>query len=137
MENKRYFDVLQQIYQDLESDLKNLADDCKACGSCCEFSKETHLLFASRIEWEYLFYCHGSCENIDETTCPFIKESKCTARDGRTLACRIFFCDSLKKDEREQLYEKYLDRIKELHKQENIEWTYSTMKSFCQDIQEA
>lgn len=124
---------LQDIYEELNSDLGLQNVNCDACGKCCDFHAFDHVLYASRIEINYIL------ENIntplpkfqDNKTCPFMIDRHCTVREFRTLGCRVFFCDTeYKKDLTQDIYNKYYRKIQELSIKHNLNWEYKPLNDY-------
>ncbi|HHT9106248.1 MAG TPA: YkgJ family cysteine cluster protein [Candidatus Wujingus californicus] len=123
-DSKIYIELVK-IYQDLEKEIGKINPECKMCGTCCNFGKYKHVLYASSIETDFLEkFVDVHAFNVTDNVCPFLKDNKCSIRNFRTLGCRIFYCDSKHKDTSYGLYERYLRKIKKLSNKYNIEWKY-------------
>lgn len=125
---------LLQIYEDLASELDQLAPVCELSGRCCRFKEYGHRLYLSRTEAELLLkdgLPPGT--TIDESGCPFQIGGLCTAREKRPFGCRVYFCDPNYAGRAEVLSEKYLDRLRELHRITDTPWDYGELHLFLQD----
>ncbi|MBN2802305.1 MAG: hypothetical protein JXR91_04335 [Deltaproteobacteria bacterium] len=127
---------LQAIYESLKSSLYLKGPNCLMCGRCCNFKEYGHELWLTSLELTYLLLSEGypDFEQLSvHSTCPYMLKGKCTAREGRVLGCRIFFCQ-LDKDEMELLHEEYFDKIVALHKKYNIQVEYGELLSSLNNL---
>ena len=129
---------LQNIYEELNSEMGAQNVNCDACGKCCNFQTFDHVLYASRIESDYIL------ENVntplpefqDNKTCPFMIDHYCTVREFRTLGCRVFFCDNeYKKNLSQDIYNKYYRKIQELSIKYNLDWEYKPLNDYLKPYQ--
>ncbi len=128
---------LSQIYRELDKCLSKLAPECKACGECCHFDSFGHVLYASSMEVNYLLEKAGPPkEPITKKVCPYLVNNLCTAREERTLGCRIFFCQKDWQSTSQDLYHKFFRRIKELSIKYQLEWYYTSMLSALGELKE-
>ena len=122
---------LLKIYEDLASDIAQLAPVCEVSGRCCRFEEYGHRLYLTSPESELLL-SEGlpAGAEINTATCPFQIEKLCTAREKRPLGCRVFFCDPSYAGHAEALTEKYLARLKNLHQATGTDWVYASLHHF-------
>ncbi len=129
MDKLQAFSALQAIYEKLDEDLQEIQSECKACGSCCDFSENEFVLYASRIERDFL----GQAASHETgsggpgqalAVCPYLDGKLCRAREFRTLGCRTHFCSSLSREPGMELYEKYLREISKLSQEAGVDWDY-------------
>jgi len=127
---EQLFSELKELYRLFEQDLSLINPCCNKCGSCCNFGKYDHVLYASSIEVDYLTH-HVKVPDFDisEDVCPFLKNNKCDVRDYRMLSCRTFYCDEKHKEETQLLHEKYHRLIKALYNKYHLDWKYSPFLS--------
>ncbi|MFQ5863060.1 MAG: hypothetical protein ACE5IC_08040 [Candidatus Brocadiales bacterium] len=119
---------LRKIYRDLDEELSTLAPPCKACGKCCHFQEYGHALYVSDIEVGYMLDNVGWPKTvIKKEVCPYLFNNKCTIRECRPLACRIFYCQEDWRTTSSDIYEKYHRKIKDLCVANGIEWNYSPL----------
>ena len=124
---------LESIYSALDNEVKSHNNVCNACGSCCDFGKFDHILFASIPEVEYIVASVVIPENdLVPGQCPFHDGKTCSIHKSRTLGCRVFYCNQgYKKDYAPDIYEKYYRKIKDLAFRYEIDWEY---KPFLESI---
>jgi Fe-S-cluster containining protein len=126
--------ALAAIYDEVEAKAVSVGAACRACGQCCRFTEGGITLFASAIEMAYLIAESGpppaeavlaegaalaeavSAEAAADVIwrCPYQRENQCTARRGRTLGCRTYFCDGKVRRSGEGLYVETLRKIQRL-----------------------
>ena len=114
------------LYAELEKELPQGL--CAACGKCCHFRDAGHILFVTGVERVYFEAKHPGFPLFDEPpeVCPFLKGLLCTAREGRTLACRNHFCCE-DRNLRERRYEKYLAELRRIGRRLGIPYDYSPL----------
>ena len=69
-----------------------------------------------------------------QETCPYLAGGSCTAREGRPLGCRVFFCDPKYAGVGERLTEKYLRKIGELSDRLGMAWDYKPFLAHLDDL---
>ena len=92
---------LAALWQDLDRRLAEPQAACRACGRCCDFPRQSHILFATRLELEVCLSWARDHAVVAEPTarrrlaageCPFLEAGRCAVRPARPVGCRIFFC---------------------------------------------
>ncbi|MFH1021966.1 MAG: hypothetical protein V1809_01090 [Planctomycetota bacterium] len=117
--------ALEEIFRRLDAEIAAMGASCAACGDCCRFKESGLVLMASRVEVERLLATSGPPPHPwDGNACPYLADDVCTAREGRVLGCRIYFCAPRMKPLMPGLYEKYLRDLKSLHDRLGIPWEY-------------
>jgi len=129
---------LLEIYDDLAAEIARAAPVCELSGRCCRFKEYDHTLFISRPEAELLLE-QGLPPNavVDEAGCPFQINGLCTAREGRPLGCRVYFCDPNYAGVGETLSERFITRLKELHAATETSWEYGPLHRFLKEAESA
>lgn len=135
---KKIWQEMAKIYTNLEKELSLLPSPCTSCGFCCHFNAAEHFLYASAIEIMYIFTKY-KISNVPKNNevCPFLKDNKCTIYDKRMLGCRTYYRLHTKEEtiKAEEIYEKNLTLIKELHQKYKIEWNYQNcMDAFLEYV---
>lgn len=88
------FERLEELYRELDALLAAVRPVCIARGVCCRFEEAGHELFATALEADYAAHHHPSAPEPEAPgRCPYHVGGKCTARVGRPLGCRTYFCD--------------------------------------------
>ncbi|MES2791518.1 MAG: hypothetical protein V4719_18010 [Planctomycetota bacterium] len=125
---------LLRIYDDLAQDLAALAPVCDLSGRCCRFKEYGHRLYISRTEAELLLQDGLPVDStVDEASCPFQIGQLCTAREKRPFGCRVYFCDPKYAGQAEILSEKYLEQLRELHRETGTPWEYAELHLFLEE----
>jgi Fe-S-cluster containining protein len=124
---------LKKIYADLERDLTDLQVACETCGECCHFSSFGHALRLTQLELAYLITHHGLRRPVQDGVCPYLEGTRCAARLGRSLGCRVFACRA-DKAQTEDLYERYFIKIRELAKKNGMTLTYGELLQTLREI---
>ena len=117
---------MSELYVELEKELEHLGPSCVACGACCRFAEYDHEMWLTNLELAYLLGKHGLRRETQKGVCPYLEDDQCTAREGRALGCRVFFC-SLPSDFPADLSERYLERLKAIAKEEGVELLYGEL----------
>ena len=121
-----------QLYHEADREVAAAAPVCIASGRCCRFKEYGHTLFLSNLEAEVLLAAappHDP-EAVTADFCPFQKDTLCTAREPRPLACRVYYCDPAYQETGAQISEKYLRRLKELADEHGTGWLYAPLHHF-------
>jgi Fe-S-cluster containining protein len=116
---------LLALYDELDREVAAAGAVCQVSGRCCRFVEYGHTLFLSRVEAELLLEQPAKGETqLDEANCPYQVDRLCTARERRPLGCRVYFCNPEYEGKAEEISERYIKRLKELHAAHGREWDY-------------
>lgn len=128
---EKLFEALRQLYADLDKELKNHPQPCTGCGGCCHFSKAEHRLYGSSLELALMMETHPNPQIHDEDRCPHQVGLACQVREERLIGCRTFFRLHTKSQSMaaEELHETFLSRLKDLHRQWDLDWEYRDLMS--------
>lgn len=128
---------LRELYAALDADIAARGLVCDGCGECCHFDTVDHLLYASRLERDFLLETAGSpplpgdadlaALVADGMRCPYQSEGKCLARDGRVLGCRLHFCRWPDGGDEDDFQEKWHRELKRIHDDCGEEWLYTRL----------
>ena len=69
--------------------------------------------------------------------CPYQVEGLCTAREGRPLGCRIYFCDENAQSWQNEVYEKYHARLRGVHERFGVPYRYVEWRAGLRELMEA
>ncbi len=120
-----------ELYADVDREVAAAGPVCVASGRCCRFKEHGHTLFVSNLEAEVLLEAAPAYETpVSADFCPFQKESLCTAREPRPLACRVYFCDPNYQECSHEITEKYLTQLKALAEEHEVAWQYAPLHVF-------
>jgi hypothetical protein len=127
-----------ELYEEVDADVQAAGPVCVASGRCCRFKEFGHVLFLSNLEAEVLLHAAPPYEQpVSTDFCPFQKDNLCTAREPRPLGCRIYFCDPAYQERMKEITEKYLARLKQLARQQGMDWRYAPLHHFLHCPEEA
>jgi Fe-S-cluster containining protein len=123
-----------ELYQQVDAEVKSAGPVCVASGRCCRFAEWGHVLYISNLEADMLLSAAPPYETpVSQEFCPFQKEKLCTAREPRPLGCRVYYCDPNYQETGNAITEKYLARLKELAREEGVEWRYAPLHVFLNE----
>ncbi|MDP6368526.1 MAG: YkgJ family cysteine cluster protein [Planctomycetota bacterium] len=112
---ERAGDALAQLYLDLDRQVAEHAPSCEMRGLCCRFEEVGHELFATGLEADYALNLHPTPGPPEAPgRCPYHVAGRCTARGGRPLGCRTYFCDGATEAALATVHEDFLARIRAL-----------------------
>jgi hypothetical protein len=125
---------LEALYQELERELERHAPRCELSGRCCDFARFGHELFATDLEVAYLRRTGAEARNAAEELCPFWVERRCTARAGRPLGCRVFFCDERYQQVMHEVGERYHARVREIIERYDLSYRYGRFVRLAREV---
>jgi len=129
---ERAFDELESLYRALEAEIRER--ECRACGRCCRFDQAGHRLFATRLEALYLVArCGAPPRPSTAGRCGYQVEDHCTAREGRVLGCRVYFC-ARAGGAASQTGERYLKAAKRIAQRHGIPVDYRDIGAHLADL---
>ncbi len=112
---ERAFGALTTLYAELDRQVLGHAPRCEVRGSCCRFEEVGHELFATGLEADYALHLHPAPGQPEAPgRCPYHVAGLCTARAGRPLGCRTYFCDAGTEQALAEVHEAVLRRIRAL-----------------------
>ncbi|MEM9801577.1 MAG: YkgJ family cysteine cluster protein [Planctomycetota bacterium] len=128
------FERLEALYAELEDLLAAVRPMCLARGVCCRFEEADHVLYATGLEADYAAEKHPSAPAPEaEGRCPHHVAGRCTAREGRPLGCRTYFCDPTWSDALEATHERFLRRIRDLEDELGYPSSYAPFPAMLAD----
>lgn len=145
-------DEVRRLYAALDDEVRSLGVGCWVHGNCCDFTRVDHRLYASSVELAYVRAKHPpppkhaahdtaqdtgpdaagnsagkaaeAAPSTNEALCPFWTNGRCGEREGRPLGCRTYFCDPRFRLPLQDLYERYLQKLRAIATQHSIPWSY-------------
>lgn len=107
--------ALEEMYLRVDREIERLGLVCAACGDCCDFEHQDHLLFATSLEVAYACEKPPPPQTLrSEKHCPYWQGRLCTLRDRRPLGCRTYFCDARFREQLYEIHERYLADIRRI-----------------------
>lgn len=128
---------LDEVYAAVAASLDHFGPEvCHACGKCCHFTPTGLMLFGSALEMAYLVSSAGvvplppePATPEAEWACPYQRENLCTARRGRPLGCRTYFCHELARADGELLYAEALREVQRIARRQGNPWWYGPART--------
>ena len=146
--------AVQELYATLADEITLQKPVCTASGLCCHFESYGHRLYVTTAEMAvFEHHRRAAATNtrpnganlppgtkldawrfplplLDESGevnpgCPWQVNGLCTAREGRPLGCRIYFCDESSSAWQANAYEGFHRELKRLHEMLGIGYSYS------------
>jgi len=109
------FRRLAAVYAELEALLATVRPVCIARGVCCRFEDAGHELYATALEADYAVHHHPAAPPPEAPgRCPYHVAGRCTARAGRPLGCRTYFCDRPFEEALQATHERLLADIRRI-----------------------
>ena len=131
--------ALAGVYERVDAALTPQAASCRACGECCRFGPDRPVLFASTLEAAYLVASVGAAAAEQQATpggpdalwrCSYQKGDRCTARAGRMLGCRTYFCDPSARRRGEEVHADAMKEIRRIAARRKAGWWYGPARFF-------
>lgn len=114
----RAFERLAALYAEVDAFVARSGSVCILRGQCCRFEEAGHELFASALEADYALARHPEPPAPEAPgRCPFHVRGRCTAREGRPLACRTYFCDRRTSEVLAEAHEHFLARLRAIERE--------------------
>jgi hypothetical protein len=127
-----------ELYAEVDREVADAGPVCVASGRCCRFKEYGHTLFLSNIEAKVLLASAPHFERpVTADYCPFQTGNLCSAREPRPLGCRVYYCDPTYQETGNRITEKYLHRLKDLAREQGVEWRYAALHHFLNATDEA
>ncbi len=122
----RAFARLEALYVELDAFVEGSHSVCIARGVCCRFEDAGHELFSTALEADYAAAQHPDAAPPEAPgRCPYHVAGRCTARAGRPLGCRTYFCDTRTTSVLEEAHEHFLRRVREIEREEGYPAAYA------------
>jgi Fe-S-cluster containining protein len=120
------FEELAKLYKEMDAEIASKSPRCEMSGVCCRFEEAGHELYATALETDYATAHHPSAPAPEaEGRCPYHVQGVCTARAGRPLGCRTYFCDPLTEETLQDLHERYLKRLRVIEREHSYPAAYA------------
>ena len=131
---------LERILDRAEAAAREQGFECRACGQCCQFERFGHRLYVTAGEAALLLKGQPQANADGEAEagqCPHQVAGQCSAREARTLGCRLFFCDPRAERWFGEVYEEFHAQIRDLHARAHLPYIYAEWLSFLVDTRGA
>lgn len=122
---ERAFARLRELYAEVDAFVARARPVCILRGACCRFEEAGHELFATALEADFAAAQHPRAPApVASGRCPYHVEGRCTARAGRPLGCRTYFCDSNTESVLAEAHEHFLRRLRQIEQEEGYPASY-------------
>jgi len=117
------------LYGQMDTELAEAQQQCRACGRCCDFGTHGEILYASQLEREVLSLAGPPPPpprpaHREALVCPYRVDDKCSARAYRPIGCRTYFCRGEGRARGMELYERYRARVADISRRAGMPWDY-------------
>ncbi len=131
----RLLQAVESVYNWLDTENRQRAEVCKACGKCCDFTQFDHHLFVTTPEIIYLAakLGPGDIRQMHNNICPYNENGQCTIREYRFAGCRVFFCGG-EPDFQARLSEKVIKKFSSLCDKFQLSYRYMPIKDALSKI---
>jgi hypothetical protein len=119
------FVALEELYKEVDAFVARSGAVCELSGLCCRFEDAGHELFSTGLEADY-----AASEKPEAPApegpgrCPYHVGGRCTAREGRALGCRTYFCDTRTTETLEAAHERFLGRVRAIEREHGYPVSY-------------
>lgn len=111
------FARLAALYDEVDAFVARANPVCITRGVCCRFEDAGHELFATGLEADYAADRHPEAAPPEaEGRCPYHVSGRCTARAGRPLGCRTYFCDTRTTSVLAEAHEHFLSGVRRIER---------------------
>lgn len=120
------FRDLEELYAEVEAFIAKASPVCIQRGVCCHFEEAQHELFASALETDYALAQHPDPPRPEgKGRCPYQVGKRCTARAGRPLGCRLYFCDRNTESVLREAHEHFIGRLRAIERERGYPASYA------------
>lgn len=142
--------ALRGLYAELDEAIAAKGPTCWSSGKCCKFDDFGHRLYVTGLEIAWFLRQVADATADDEPVgpaqepsphiklpqfsdlstplpggaCPYQIDGLCSTHTIRPLGCRIFFCQQGTEAWQQDLYEAFLQRLRRLHDEHQLEYRY-------------
>jgi Fe-S-cluster containining protein len=151
MANPQVRAAIADIFAEVAAAVEQRQPRCSASGKCCRFEEYGHRLYVTTAELAAFLaelppaQHHGAAEVVvtppassrqalpllprGKTGCRFQRDNLCTVHAIRPFGCRMFYCDPSATDWQQQAYERFHQKLKQLHDRFAIPYFYVEWRS--------
>ncbi|MFO0980752.1 MAG: hypothetical protein U1E76_03215 [Planctomycetota bacterium] len=126
--------ALRALYLELEAEIARHRPRCELSGNCCDFGSFGHELFATGLEALFTLRSQAVAVPVEASRCPYWVARRCTARAGRPLSCRVFFCDPAYQEAMQAIGERFHGRVKAIIVQHGLTYRYGRFVDLCREL---
>jgi Fe-S-cluster containining protein len=123
--------ALEAVYEMIGDQIKARGPACWASGRCCNFEKTGHRLYVTGLEAAYTvtrletpLAAEAIAAARARGDCPFLAANLCSVHTIKPLGCRVYFCDRSAQEWQQELSERALTQVRQLHDRYEIPYRY-------------
>ena len=138
--------ALRHLYHDLDQQVAAGEAVCQSSGRCCRFDQFGHRLYVTGLEIAWFLRRTANDGDLSDAEhqstsagiglpqlvarppstdgCPYQVDKLCNVHTVRPMGCRVFFCQGGTESWQQELYEKYLARLRTLHEKHELPYAY-------------
>lgn len=128
--------AMRSFYAEADREITDQNATCRNQGECCRFGEFGHRLYVTTLEIVYYLATGSLPPPVTADACPHSLDGRCHARERRPLGCRVFYCDPHAEHWQGPLSERRLARLKVMHEELRVPYTYVDWMAVQQAIQE-
>ncbi len=133
LDNGRACEAVREVYYYLDQVVAAAGAECDNCGKCCDFDSYGHRLYVTTLEMLNFFRgVKGQKVKPVQGRCWYQNEDGCGAREFRPSGCRIFFCKGLDEAFQQDLTERALKQLRDLHTEFGSPYLYMDLRQWCE-----
>lgn len=132
---------LEAIYTIIADQIAARQPLCEVSGRCCNFEAHGHRLYVTGLEAAYMVarLPPEQRPTVDAIAaarargdCPYLVNKLCTAQLVKPLGCRVYFCDPTAQQWQQELSERTLAMVRQLHERHGIEYRYGEWRGMLE-----
>ncbi len=128
--------AIESIYARASVEIAARGPSCWASGRCCNFARTGHRLYVTGLEAAYAIsrstrtLSPGDIDAArDRGGCPFQERNLCGIHSIKPLGCRVYFCDRSAQVWQQELSERLLGELRDLHERHAVEYRYAEWRA--------
>lgn len=133
--------AIRGVYDRLDAAVRARGPVCWSSGKCCNFEAYGHRLYVTGLEIAWVLGevpARPAASSIEPRGgCPFQIEKLCSIHAVRPLGCRVFFCQQGTQAWQQEVYEKFLGEVRQLHEQRELPYQYMEWRAGLREAMES
>jgi len=127
-------EALRSVNQAVDDAVAQRQPICEASGRCCKFESYGHRLYVTGLEiaWFLNQAPEPPAEDVEtnpllrviQDACVYQVNGLCSVHTVRPFGCRVFFCDPTSTQWQNELYERSLQRVRDVHTEHGLPYRY-------------
>jgi Fe-S-cluster containining protein len=129
------YTAVGRVYADIQHEIDQRKPRCEVSGRCCRFDEYGHRLYVTTAELAtFVTQLPRSGLAAEKpgvlqvykplTACQFQVDGLCGVHSIRPFGCRIYFCDPTADSWMQTTYERFHNRLKQIHAELGLDYHY-------------